>query len=371
MKLTIRFLINTLDGGGAEKVLINLLNQLDPQEYDLHVVSVKGGTHASAIPDYVSYRRIVRCKNRSMNSFCSKVVQKLPPKVFAALFLRGRYDVEVAYLEGITTRFVAAKKTKAAKIAFVHCDVSVNNRIQPLYPGNTACLDEYRSFSKVCFVSKQGMAGFEKTYGSLENGCVVHNVIDVDTIRQKADQSIDDRYSTDGVKIVTVGRLSASKGYPRLLKVVAELEKTYDFELWILGEGEERPLLEQMIAENGIRSVKLKGFHSNPYPYVKQADLFVCSSYSEGYSTAVTEAILLGVPVLTTDCAGMDEILCDGAYGMIVDNSEQGLRDGLSSLLEKPDCLSVLKKAAKDRSELLLSDVSEYNELFHELMKEK
>ena len=369
MKPRIRFLINTLDGGGAEKVLLNLLHQMDPEAYDLSLVSIKGGAHEHTVPKFVKYRKIVTCKKASLRNLLAKVIQKLPPKLFAGLFLRGQYDIEIAYLEGTATRFMAAKSTKGAKVAFVHCDVSVSNMIKPFYPSAAACLQEYQTFSKVCFVSKQGLAGFEGTYGVLKNGCVVHNVIDTAAILEKASQSADRTYPERGLKLVTVGRLSAPKGYLRLMQIVAELEKQHDFELWIVGEGEDRSALEQIIDEKKLRSVKLLGFHQNPYPYVKQADLFVCSSYSEGYSTAVTEAILLDVPVLTTDCAGMDEILDGGKYGMIVENSDEGLRQGLTELLENPEALSRLKMAAEKRSQELSgrSAMGEYEALFHEI----
>lgn len=366
MKLKVRFLINTLGGGGAEKVLVDLLGRLDPSRYDVTLCTVQGGVHEAAVPSHVHFHKMSHCRNIKLQDLLGRVIRKLPAGLTARLFLRGQYDVEIAYLEGFPTRLLAAKKTSAPKLAFVHCDLSVNNLVKPFYRSDAECLEEYRTFTKVCFVSGQGMRGFETAYGPLDNACVVHNVIDTESIRRKSLEASDFPYGTQGVKLVTVGRLTQPKAYPRLLQLAAELEKRHNFELWIVGEGDERPVLEGMIRDMGIRSVRLLGFQSNPYRFVKEADLFVCSSYSEGYSTAVSEALVLGIPVITTDCAGMDEILDNGRYGLIVENSEEGLLRGLEQLLSSPEELARWKECALARSRELTADgaLAEYEALF-------
>lgn len=364
MKKKIRFLINTLAGGGAEKVLVELLNQLDPDVYDVALVTITGGVRRQDLLDHVTVRQIV--PSGRLSSLLAKVVYKLPSWVFAKLFLPGDFDIEVAYLEGSPTRFMAAKRTNGRKLAFVHCDLSVNNMIRPLYPNMEDCLAEYESFDKICFVSQKSKKGFEETVGSVDNGCVVHNIINIDRIRQMAAAATEEEYKANGLKVVTVGRLTAAKGYDRLLRIVADLEKRFSFELWILGEGEERSALEELIAERDIRCVKLLGYRENPYPLLKKADLFVCASLSEGYSTAVTEALALALPVITTDCAGMDEILEQGKHGMIVENSEEALKAGLSSLFQNPEQMEKLRAAALAKSRIMTNEqaMREYTELF-------
>ena len=91
---------------------------------------------------------------------------------------------------------------------------------------------------------------------------------------------------------------------------------------------------QKFIDDNKLNDcVELTGFIDNPYPLLKKADLFVCSSLTEGFSTVVSEAIFLGTPVLTTDCAGMKDILGDSEFGLIVENNENGLYEGLKQLL--------------------------------------
>lgn len=119
--------------------------------------------------------------------------------------------------------------------------------------------------------------------------------------------------------------------------------------------------------------MKFLGFQNNPYAFLKKADLFICSSISEGYSTAVTEAVILGLPVLTTDCAGMNEILDDGKYGMIVPNSEQALEDGLRKILSDATLYDRMRSAARTRSDMLADSkgsVEAYDELFLKVMND-
>lgn len=373
MKTKIRFLINSLNGGGAEKVLVDLLKCLDPEGYDITVVTVMGGVHKERLPKHVHCRQIVKSGSSRMGRFLSKLCFKLPRRLFAMLFLPGQYDIEIAYLEGRPVRFMAAKRTKGAKLAFVHCDLSVKNTIAPLYRSEAECLTEFQSFTKVCFVSMQGMQGFEKTVGSLNNGCVVHNVIDFDQIRALSEQTPAARFPEKKWKLVAVGRLVQEKAFDRLLRIVSVLEKDYDLELWILGDGQDQQKLEQMIEQMQIRSVRLMGYQSNPCAIVRQADLFVCSSVSEGYSTAVTEALALGVPVLTTRCAGMDEILENGRYGLIVENTEEALRCGLKDLLDTPEQYLRLKTQVTETSRNMTNDhaVGEYTALFDHVLVER
>ena len=369
MKKRLRFLINTLGGGGAEKVLVDLLNKLDPQKYDLSLVIIYGGVNREKLHDHIHVRQLVPFRRGFLKWLFGSLLFKLPDKLFCACFLRGTYDAEIAYLEGIPTKRIAALKTNAARIAFVHQDVFVENIVHLPYGSKEKCLAAYRSLDQVCFVSKQAQIGFEKSVGELHNARILHNVVDVETILKRSEEPVAERFTTTGLKLVTVGRLASPKNYQRLLRVIHRLEKEYPMELWIIGDGEERAVLERMISKLKLSSVRLLGYRDNPYALVKQADLFVCSSDYEGYSTAVTEAVLLGVPVLTTDCAGMDEILCDGQYGIIVENSDEGMFDGLQCLLCDRNRYYEIKKIVHERSQTLTqsASTSAYDLLFEEV----
>ena len=362
MKKRLRFFITTLNTGGAERVLMNLLAWLDPEKYEVSLLTVRGGDNEGLIPPHVKYRSLL--KDGKLSGLLQRLLLKLPAKVFASMFLKGDHDYEIAYLEGKPTEYVLAKKTDAKKIAFIHYDLSVKSVDLPMYRDAESCLAVYRRFDDVCFVSNDALQGFEKTFGSLENGRVVHNVINSAAILNGAAQPADREYETNGLKLVAVGRLVYQKNFEMLISVVSELSREYDLELWIIGDGEKRRVLAELIETNGLNNVHLLGNLDNPFPYVKKADLFVCSSRFEGYSTAVLESIILGIPVLTTDCAGMYELLEDGKYGEIVDNSPESLKDGLRKFAQDQKTLEPYRKNLSGFSVDNLPFAQEYRELF-------
>ena len=142
------------------------------------------------------------------------------------------------------------------------------------------------------------------------------------------------------------------------------------FNIYLLGQGTEHDNLERLINDNGLNdTIHLLGFDRNPYKYISRMDLFVCSSHREGYSTATSEAVALGVPVLTTNCSGMDEILEDGKYGLIVENTDDALYQGLEQLVCNPDEIARYKEILKERPRVTtLSLVAEYEKLFDTML---
>ena len=360
-----------MDGGGAEKVLTNLVNALNPDEYDIDVVSVTGGIHEKNISDNINARKIIKIKNDRLRKFVSRIFYHLPLQLIYKIVVREKYDFEIAYLEGFPTRVIASDNSTAKKIAFVHCDVSVHHVLNNFYKNKDECIKEYAGFDKVCFVSDAAKYGFEKLYGAQNNSMVIHNVINFKQAKEKAEESVPQDFETEGLKLIAVGRLSEEKGYSRLVNVIADLEKKYKLELWILGDGSEKERIENIIEERKINSVRLLGFQENPYAYMKKADLFICPSFFEGYSTVVAEAQAIGLPVLTTDCAGMREILDNGKCGLIVDNSEEGIKSGLITLFENNQILLEIKRNSETKKNNLNDKTAtkEYDQLFKELIR--
>ena len=135
--------------------------------------------------------------------------------------------------------------------------------------------------------------------------------------------------------MLSVGRYTPAKNYMRLLRTHKRLlDEGLEHNLWILGDGPERPMLEQYVAENRLQdTVSMPGFMENPYPFMREADLLVCSSIFEGYSTFMTEGVILGKPIVTTDVSGMRELLGDSEYGLIVENDDECFTNGLRKML--------------------------------------
>lgn len=372
MKRRIRFMINTLEGGGAERVLVNLVNNLSAEDYEIAVVSVTGGVFENEFPDYVSYKKIVNAKNPFVKKLFEKIVYNLPYSLTAKLFLKGEYDIEAAYMHGFPTRVVACKcGAKAKTLAFVHGDFWTSFSVGGMYKDCEECLAEYKRFDRVCFVSQLALDGFKKRLGDADNLEIVHNIIDYKQVMKASLAEPPIRFETDGLKLVSVGRLTEVKGYERLLDAVKEAEKIHNFELIIIGDGDRRQALEKKIADEGIGSVRLAGFNSNPHCIVRQADWYICSSYQEAYNTSAAEAVSIGIPVLTTKCAGMNEILDNGKYGIICENDDSALSAAVENLFENCD-YNKYKQAAVERScELQTVNVlAEYDRLLKEELYE-
>lgn len=348
----ILFLMNTLTGGGAEKVLVDVVNNLDKSKFEVTLQTISDtGIYKDSVDGDVIYKTVIKSKNKLLYRIKSNIfLKKMSSKFFYKKFIEDNYDIEVAFLEGIPTKILAAS-SNPNKFAWVHTDLynyygqtKMFNSVQE----NAEC---YKRFKKIFCVSQSAKEGFKKRFGFDENVEVLYNPVDEKNIRKKANELITETKLSDKFKIITVGRLTHPKGYDRLLRVHKRLQdEGFEYELWILGEGNERNKLEQYIQENNLsRSVKLLGFQSNPYKFMKKANLFVCSSRVEGFSTVATEAIILGLPVVTTDCSGMRELLGESQYGIIVSNDESGIYTGIKTMLTDKDKLSGYKRKAQIR----------------------
>lgn len=366
-KIKILFFITSLSVGGAEKVLINLLNVLDSEKYDISVFMLKGGVNERHIPEHIRKYKILKEDTPWLKR---RIIYHLPKALFYHLYVPKNSDIEVAFLEGIPTKIISTRRNKSKKITFVHMDPSKDNTFERMYRSKKQCIKQYNCYDKVCFVSEGVKTGFEEQIGRLTQGMVIHNILDFRTIDIQKEKHTEIKFSTKGLKIVVVGRLTAVKGVDRVIRVASVLQKLYDMEIIVVGTGEEYDHLNKLMYTQNVNCIRFVGYQSNPYNIMLQADMLLISSIFEGYCTVACEAIYLGVPVLTTECAGMREILADGMYGMIVDNSEAGIQKGLESILRDSTILETYKKnIVESKTTKNKDDITrEYDELFESLV---
>ena len=326
--IRILFFIEELRAGGAEKVLCNLVNEMDQSKFDITVQTLWKADAEQFLKDGIRYRYCY-AKETSLSRYRSRV--EAATGLTYPLHIKGNYDIEVAYLEcGATKIMAASTNKKAKKIAWVHCDLTLKMSDPHAFVEKAA--KWYEQYDRVVCVSQNVKDSFDRLFAIPEKAIVLYNTVDDAEIREKAEAKLPEKRR---LTAVTLGRLTRQKAYDRLLRIHRQLRSEgLDYELWILGEGEARPALEAYIVENGLSdSVKLLGYCSNPYPYVKTADLLVCSSLYEGFSTFVTEGMILGKPVVTTDCTGMRELLGESEFGLITENSEDALLEGMRTML--------------------------------------
>lgn len=239
------------------------------------------------------------------------------------------------------------------KMAWVHADFEKLFVCDKVYKSTEEHKKTYRKFDKIVCVSHGAKRGFVSRFGDdWEDVLVVrYNLIDGERISAAALETPALSVAPNVFSIVMVGNLRPEKGYDRLLPICRRLvDEGYAFHLTIVGGGSEYENVVRLLQELKLQNhVTLLGNQSNPYCYVKQADLFLLSSYSEGFSTVVIESIMVGVPAMVTECSGMDEILDNGAYGMIVPNTEEGIYDNLKKVLDDPTVLDAYRQRLSER----------------------
>lgn len=312
-KRKVMFLIYSLCGGGAERVLVETVNRLPKDRYDVTLMTLfHDDTRAGMLSPEVHYRPALRVKNGRAQKILSGIMQYIiPPKWLYRWFFRSDADVEVAFMEAFPTKILAYSTNQhAKKYAWVHIDVQTYTKQDRLFRSmrhQKAC---YERFDGIYCVSENVQEAFSAKFGLTERVHVAYNMLDEQAIRRRKDEPVDDIPKGEFL-MVSVGSLIPRKGFERLIHVCGLLKsRGYHFHLLILGKGElYEDLAEQVIDEHLQDSVQLLGFRDNPYPYMAAADLYVCPSYVEGFSTVVSEAVVLETPVVTTDCSGMREIL--------------------------------------------------------------
>lgn len=211
--------------------------------------------------------------------------------------------------------------------------------------------DAYRVYDTIVCVSQSVKKEFEMKFFESEEILVQYNPVDSRKIIRDSEESINLKSFVRPL-LGTIGRLEPVKGYMRLLKCAKRLyEEGYIFEIWIIGDGSQREILEQYIEKNNImNSVKLLGFQSNPYKYISKCDAFICSSYTEGFSTAATESMVIRIPIFTVECSGMKELFGDIECGEIVENTDEALYYMLKKIVTREVSLDSYKRNLQIRS---------------------
>lgn len=354
MKKKIVFIIESLSGGGAEKVLTVLLKYINKEKFDITVCSVVDtGVYVNEIKKIVNYKSII---SGNQNTLWYKLKYKLvyswlPLSLVYKLFVPKNNDIEIAYVEGFATKLLSfSSNNSTKKIAWVHTDLINNHWIELLYKNKKEEKECYDRIDYVVGVSNVVSRSVITLYEH-KNVSTLYNVVDSDNIVEQAFEKINMPLSSSKVRLISVGRFVPQKGFERLIRIIKSLkDKGYLVELFLLGDGPLRNKYETLISEFSLKNeIFLIGFQKNPYPYFKSSDIFVCSSIVEGLSTVVSEAIILGLPIVTTNCSGMEELLKERTCGIITENSEVDLLNGIESLLKDTELLKKYKDAVLER----------------------
>lgn len=348
--MKILFLIHDLGQGGAEKVLINLVNHLDRSKFDISVtVLFGGGVNEQFLASDVHFQTIFPREIPGN----SKLLKFLTPKQLHQLCIKEHYDIEVSYLEGPSARVISGCADPDTKtVCWIHSTFCSREASAVSFRSIKEAKQCYETFDKIVCVSKEVQQAFINVFPTCKSVSVLYNVINSDFIISEAKQPVPlHLFRKEEISLIGIGSMKAVKAFDRLLRIHAQLKKeNYSVHTYLLGRGPDLNKLKMIADESNISdTVSFLGYDTNPYKYLAHSNLFVCSSISEGFSTAAIEALILGVPVCTVEVSGMREMLGNSEYGLITDNTEEALFRGIKYLLDDMEVLSYYKKQAQIR----------------------
>ena len=344
----ILFLIHDLGEGGAEKVLVNLVNNMDSTKFDITVMALfGGGVNEQFLKPHIRYQTVFK-KSFPGNSHVMKLFS---PKMLHKWLIHEHYDIEISYLEGPSARIISGCTDPETKlVSWIHCTMHTPEDAASGFRNIKETAQCFNRMNTMVFVSENVREMFLKNCDYTGKTAVLYNTNDTKTITERACENTElpkDRFSWCGV-----GKVVPVKGYDRMIRIQKRLsDNGYAAHLYILGQGPLQPELEALAAELGIADqVTFLGYQTNPYKYVAHCDLFVCASHSEGFSTAATEALIVGTPVCTVEVSGMKEMLGENnEWGIVTENDDEALYRGIKRLLDEQGLLEHYREKAAER----------------------
>lgn len=273
----------------------------------------------------------------------AQIVDLIPDRLlYWFIFGRRHFDLEIAFQMIMPTKIIAGapRRSKNSRIAWMHG-----------YDEGLVLRSQYERIGKVVCVSRQNAERLAKELPTIvADYC--YNPIDDKLVVKQGGEPIELRRPDDCLLFVSVGRHSPEKGYMRLLNIVRRLtDEGYHFRLWLVGDGPQHQQLVSHADELKLGDVvTFTGADTNPHKYTSKADVFICSSFREGYSTACTEAIMLGVPVISTDVGGSREIIEDSEAGIHCALDDEALYNAMKTVLDNPQMIGTWKEKLKTTS---------------------
>lgn len=375
MKKRILIINSHFNIGGIETAMVNMANALcEDFDINLFVYYPEGPIKERLDPKVhvlnpcfaikamgMSLKQAVKSKNlliiifKVLGTFWARLFDnRLPVKIAAKMQkkLIG-YDLAIAYrqegrkstIESGFVRILNSRVEAKKKLAWIHCD-------------STEFVDRqqfnrkyYKQVDKIIGVSESVADAFAKVNPDLKGKTdYCYNFLDYTQLYKKSEEEQGVKYPEDKFICFSASRLDTEKALVRSIKAMAPVFKEHTDVMWfIAGDGKERNNIEETIKQEGLQErIILLGNQNNPYPYMKNADLFMLTSYHEAAPVVYMEAKALGIPVFTTKTLSSEELLSDGVDSFICDNSENGIYDCFKKLMADRSRIDEAKLKLKD-----------------------
>lgn len=387
----ILFMCINMNIGGTEKALLTMLNEMDSSKYDITLLMLEEyGGFLNEIPKFVKVKYVNEYKEikefvkeppqlvakklmknkkyvRGFNILLSYTLAKATKDIsyYYRYLLRNvneideEYDLAVAYAGPMDfiTYFVLNKIRAKKKAQWIHFDITKIGFNKEFAEKN------YSKFDKIFVVSKEGKDKLIKLIPSLKKKTeVFFNVISCKLIKEMGNREFGFDDDFDGTRILTVGRLSSEKGQDLTIPVLDRLKKEgYKIRWYCIGDGPERKNYKEKISKLKLEEdYLLLGAKLNPYPFMKQCDIYMQPSKHEGYCITLGEARCFDNPIVTTNFTGANEQIINEENGLVCDISEEGIYQSIKRLL---DDRNLYNKIKVNLSKEIVDSTEEINKL--------
>ncbi|NLN32169.1 MAG: glycosyltransferase [Flavobacteriaceae bacterium] len=358
MKKKILIRIGSLRHGGAEKVLTTFLKNLPSDKYEIDLLlNLYSGKYLSEIPDWINFyylnkgemittNRPQDIPQKAFRVIYQKLLKTFPQLLYKFILKGKKYDIEFAAIHGLRDDILNSPDKSSKKIVWIHNDL----RKTEFHDYTDEEIRKFFGFDKIMVISEQIQQDFEnqvQTEDEKSRIVRIYNPLDTQEILDKAELTQNQYdFSKEEPVFVSVGTVFPQKGFDRLLKVHKKLlDEGFKHRILIVGDGYDFENVKQLKSELAVdKTATMLGFTDNPYPYFKAADFFILSSRYEGFPTVLYEAIVLKKTIVATDVSGVREMLNDGELGLIVENSEEGIYEGMKQVLTNPEISNSYQK---------------------------
>jgi glycosyltransferase involved in cell wall biosynthesis len=357
-KILIR--IGSLRHGGAEKVLVTFLKNLPKDKYEIDLLlNLYSGKYLPEVPDWINIiylnkgEMITTNRPHEIPKKAARVIYQGTLKKFPHLLYNGKlknkkYDIEFAAIHGMRDEILGSPLKNSKKIVWIHNDLSqvkgyTNDEIRKFF-----------GFDKIMVISEkieQLFLNLAKNDSEKQKVVRIYNPLDTEEFLTKAEKPVINYNFDDNIPtFVSVGTVFPQKGFDRLLKVHKRLlNEGFKHKVLIVGDGYDFENIKKLKTELGVdKTATMLGFTDNPYPYFKNADFYILSSRYEGFPTVLFEAITLKKRIISTEVSGAHEMLDNDKLGLIVENSEEGIYQGMKQALSQPETFEKYSERLKD-----------------------
>lgn len=367
MKKSILFVIDSLSSGGAEKSLVSLLSLINYEKLDVELLLFKkGGLYFPLVPKEVRILdipeyfdnvkdnkikiRIAKIKNSILirNPIYKKKLhgaQMTAKNILKTLDNQTKkYDVAIAYSQGFPTYYVAEKVDALKKICWVNTDykkAGYNPNFDKKY---------YEKYNYMVAVSEKNKEVLESVYPEFRDKIrVIYDIISPDLVKKMANegQGYEDKF--EGIRILTIGRHVHLKGYDMAIDAAKLLKESgVNFKWYSIGEGVLTEELKKQVRKNNLYSeFVFLGTYTNPYPFIKQSDIYCQPSRFEGFGMAIAEAKILMKPIVATNFEIVYDQIDDGKNGLIVQMNANDISQAICNLINNRERWNEKIKNAK------------------------